>query len=648
MADAGIVFAINSLATLIVVGVVYITGRKRLQSSIWLVYNVLFSAWNFCMYKAVIQSDATIALYWFRASFIPLIFLTPVFLHFLSIYSEKEVFRNRIIKNIYVTFFLIFVAYFIIPGEFIRGVSVGSAGPAYGVRPGGAFLIFVLVFVGFVCCGLYYLGRHAKKAYLVFRRNQRIWIFFGMFLSVLSPVHFFLSAYGIRFFSMGLFMVLPYLAITGYAIVKYHVPEVNIVFKKATLLSYSSLFIILSYSFAVFLLHRIVGMEYFESSIIAGSIILINILLTAHYGGMLRFNKMAENIVFKNRLAYYKFLETFNAMMKEERDINSILGYVLDSMKDLIGIRCVMLYMSDEETSSFKLTVSRGVDRKLAKEARSVSAASPLIDFLKEGNIYVAGETADFDEYYNLEEVKKVFDKVNVKMTMPLLYSVPLYQGRDVIAFLTLGEKKDKTAYSEEDVDILNAFGRELSICLDKAKIFMQVITDELTKLYRHGYFYKRLEEEIERSGRYGRTFSLIFVDVDDFKKINDVFGHRVGDEVLRRVAGTISSHLRKVDIAARYGGEEFAILLPETDRANAPVVGERIRKLVEEDFLKRETRMQVLKQAFADGVRLKVTVSVGISSYRPGGEVDTLVKEADKALYRAKWEGKNKVFSSE
>ena len=91
----------------------------------------------------------------------------------------------------------------------------------------------MIIFIGFVCCGFYYLGRHTKKTYLVFRRNQRIWIFLGMFLSVLSPMHFFLSAYGIRLLSMSLFAVLPYLAITGYAIVKYHVPEVNIVFKKA-------------------------------------------------------------------------------------------------------------------------------------------------------------------------------------------------------------------------------------------------------------------------------------------------------------------------------------------------------------------------------------------------------------------------------
>lgn len=411
-------------------------------------------------------------------------------------------------------------------------------------------------------------------------------------------------------------------------------------------MAYTSVFVILLYIGAMYIFHHVIGIRYFESSIISGVLILLNILFTVHYGGILRLNKIANNIVYKRRLAYYNFLENFNFMMKEEKDLYTLLYYIVDSLKDIINAKCVMLYLFDEDRFSFKLEIYRGISREAARGVSSIPATSSLVEFLREGNIYVPGESKDFAEDYNLDGIKKDFDRIKIKLTVPLLYSMPLYHGRGVVAILNLGDKKNSEPYTPEDIDILNAFGRELSICLDKAKLFTQAISDDLTKLYRYNYFQKRLDEELERGNRYNRVFSLILVDVDEFKKINDVYGHRVGDEVLKKVASIIRSHLRKVDIAARYGGEEFGILLPETNRQNALIVAERLRKTIEEEFGKRETKKQILKQGFSDGVRLMITVSMGVSAYSPGVEKETLIKIADKALYRAKWEGRNRVCS--
>ncbi|MCQ9207191.1 MAG: diguanylate cyclase, partial [Omnitrophica bacterium] len=556
------VFAANAIITLLAGVGIYIFRRKRLQSSVWLVYNILLSTWSYCLYEAAIQTKASLATYWVRTSLIPLIFLVPVFLHFLSIYSDRRIFQARIIRNVYIVFFLIFVTSFVIPKEFIKGM-LPNPFFNYVASPGLAFKIFSFVFIGFIFCGFYYLLRPSKKAYLEFRRNQRIWIFFGMLCGIMAPLNFIFASYKLVFFPFGAFFILPYLAVTGYAIAKYHVPEVNILFKKVKILSYLVLFVIAIHTVVVLVLHKMLGVKYFESSVISGCIILLNILLTVHYGRLLKFNKLTESVVYKRRLAYYKFLENFNSMVKEAKDLDTLLTYIVDSLMNIIGMKCAMLYLLDEESSSYRLKVLKGIGREAVKEIDTIPAASPLIDFLKDGNIFVTYENNDFSQDYNLEAIRKVFNRINVRLTMPLRYSLPLYHGRDVVAFLNLGNKKDNTEYQDEDIDILNAFGRELSFCVDKAKLFVQVITDDLTNLYRHSYFYKRLDEEIERSKRYDRVFSIVLVDIDDFKKINDVFGHRVGDAVLKKIAILIKSNLRKVDIAARYGGEEFGILLP-------------------------------------------------------------------------------------
>jgi len=642
MENFNFLFAFNAIAAFVVGGIVYITGRKRQPSSVWLVYNTLWSVWSFSVYQAFIQPQQDTALFWLRMSLIPIIFIAPVFLHFLAIYSDREIFKNKVIGRVYAIFFLIFIVSFIIPGEFIKGVARGGC-LGYVALPGQAFWAFVCIFLGFIFVGFFYLIKPAKKTYLQFRRNQRVWLFYGMFFSIL-PIFCFLTAFKINVFSYTLFCVIPYLLITGYAIVRYHVLEVNVLFKKMSVMSYTSLFVIAIYLSAVYGLNRLIGMDFFTSTIISGSVILLNILFTAHYGGMLKLNKVAENIVYRRRLAYYKFMENFNTMIREGRDLDTLLYYIVDSLMEIVGIKCVTLYLHDEEQSLFNLHISRGIERQAVKDVKSINSDNPFIEFLRDGNMFVAEESVELSNGYNLEDIKKSFDKINVKLSIPLYYSLPLYRGRDVVAVLNLGNKKNDLPYNHEDIDILNAFGRELSMCIDKAKLFTRLISDDLTNVYRQSYFNQRLDEELDRSKRYTRVFSLALIDVDDFKKVNDVFGHRVGDEVLKKVASTIRTELRKVDITARYGGEEFSVLLPETDQSRAVIAIERIRKAIETEFQKSDVKKEVLKQAFAEGVRFKVTVSVGIAAYRPGIEKDKLIKEADKALYKAKWEGKNRV----
>ena len=172
---------------------------------------------------------------------------------------------------------------------------------------------------------------------------------------------------------------------------------------------------------------------------------------------------------------------------------------------------------------------------------------------------------------------------------------------------------------------------------LKSEKLYKELsITDDLTQLYNSRCFYKKLEEEIERVMRYQQPLSLLLFDIDDFKKINDRYGHLKGDNVLKMAGEIIQGCLRKVDSAYRYGGEEFTVLLPGTGVEAAINVAERIRKRFEaHDF-----------SSIADQP-LTISVSIGAAQFKPGEEMEAFVKRTDDALYEAKQNGKNRVHSS-
>jgi diguanylate cyclase (GGDEF)-like protein len=183
------------------------------------------------------------------------------------------------------------------------------------------------------------------------------------------------------------------------------------------------------------------------------------------------------------------------------------------------------------------------------------------------------------------------------------------------------------------------------------------VIKDSLTSLYNRRYFFSRLTSEIQRAKRYKRNLSLLIIDVDDFKKYNDRYGHLAGDVALRVISGAILSSIRRsdgkpsydVDIACRYGGEELAVILPETDFAQGAVAAERLRGHIET-----KCDVAVAKKAIIDSDEARrevpgLTVSIGVASY-PAHATDTegLINAADRAMFNAKDTGKNRVVVSD
>ena len=192
-------------------------------------------------------------------------------------------------------------------------------------------------------------------------------------------------------------------------------------------------------------------------------------------------------------------------------------------------------------------------------------------------------------------------------------------------------------AFNDDDRDLLRSLAAQATVALENVDLHLQVsrqaVTDQLTGLANHGRFQEMLGLEIEQVRRYRHPLGLILLDIDDFKRVNDTYGHQQGDRVLREVARVLRESSRDVDVPARYGGEEMALILPHTDLDGSYAIAERVRAAVEQ-----------LRVPMIDGTgELRVTASVGVATTLEG-EKDGLVAEADAALYRAKRAGKNRV----
>ena len=168
----------------------------------------------------------------------------------------------------------------------------------------------------------------------------------------------------------------------------------------------------------------------------------------------------------------------------------------------------------------------------------------------------------------------------------------------------------------------------------NNAQLEKMVSIDRLTQVHNRNYYEMQVPLEIERANRNKMTLGFLIADIDDFKKVNDVYGHAVGDQVLRLVAQTVRKSLRKIDLLFRYGGEEFIVLLPGTGAESAQRTAERIRGIVAR-----------AEHPLDDGRRVKVTISIGGCIYPQDAQNEShLLRTADKALYLAKEKGKNRV----
>jgi diguanylate cyclase (GGDEF)-like protein len=211
---------------------------------------------------------------------------------------------------------------------------------------------------------------------------------------------------------------------------------------------------------------------------------------------------------------------------------------------------------------------------------------------------------------------------------------VPMFARGNVTGFLTI-DSRSKGAYSDTDAQLAQAFANQAAIAIENARLFEKVqhlaVTDPLTELYNRRHFFDLARREFYRSRRYGDSMSLIMLDVDDLKLVNDTYGHQAGDRLIQFIGEQCSSQLRQADIAARYAGDEFIIALPGTDLEGGIQVAKRIKDKIADGF------------AVENNQLLPVAATLGVSELdETCFSLEMLLTRADKAMYAAKDAGKN------
>jgi diguanylate cyclase (GGDEF)-like protein len=228
------------------------------------------------------------------------------------------------------------------------------------------------------------------------------------------------------------------------------------------------------------------------------------------------------------------------------------------------------------------------------------------------------------------------FEQRTTGFSVGSLVAAPLIAGGRVVGVLSASAAEPES-FVERDRDLAQLLANCAAPAIETARLERLAVTDDLTRAYNHRYLSSRLPEEVGRARRYGDGFSLLMMDLDHFKRVNDTHGHGVGDEVLRGFVDRVRAEVREADVLIRRGGEEFVLLMPSTDAGEARAVADRIRARVAERPI-----------VTATGGDVPLTVSIGIATWGADEPGHRLEARADAALYRAKSAGRDRVEVAE
>lgn len=330
-------------------------------------------------------------------------------------------------------------------------------------------------------------------------------------------------------------------------------------------------------------------------------------------------------------------LAAFNDIAKaltSTLEVGEVLQLVMQKVTELLKPSNWSLLLMDEATGRlyFEVAVGEGAERlKTLTLAPGEGIA---------GGVYELSEPRLVHDVREDPTFARRFDLTTDFHTRSVL-AVPLRSKGRVLGVIELVNGRNDPRFSFEDLQALTGMADYVAIAIENARNFKRVqeltLTDEHTGVYNARHLRASLDQEVKRASRFAHPLSLIFLDLDHFKRVNDTHGHLVGSAVLKETAEVLTRTVRGVDSVFRYGGDEFAVLLIETDLSGSRKIGERVRDALRE---------QVFQEK--QGLALRLTASLGIATYPDHGtHALGLLEAADRAMYRVKALGRNGVLSA-
>ncbi len=303
----------------------------------------------------------------------------------------------------------------------------------------------------------------------------------------------------------------------------------------------------------------------------------------------------------------------------------------MNKMQDAVKAASWFIYLLDEETGELVLDMTAN-KRERKQKLRLKAGEGTAGQVAKEGIPLLIPDISQDSRF------KVVHERGSTKPKS--LICIPVKNQGQVVGVIELRNKTTGEPFTQDDLERIIKISDYTALAIKMTSIYQKMveltITDDLTKLFNTRYLNRTIELEIQRCERSRNSVSLIFMDIDYFKQINDQFGHLTGSKILVELGQLLIKNLRSFDIVARYGGDEFVIVLPQTPPSVASNVAERIRKAVEENiFLRKE------------GYLIRMTASFGVASYPESAKSkEELLKLADDAMYRVKNYTRNGVYA--
>lgn len=515
-------------------------------------------------------------------------------------------------------------------------VVSGNPGLQAELLTGRHYLVNYSIHAGIL--GLYVLiilayrfAMNGRVAFFVpIRKTRNILLF-------MTPVNVFIS-YVVYYFGYPLFpwshlgIIIAFMFIS-YAILRYRLIDITEIFQRLLV------YLLLSSVFFGIWIIFIIGISPSNTQILLS--ILYALLVVALFNPLhMLIQRVVSRIIFPQRYDYQKTIMEVSMKVVTVLDYNKLIEIVRDTILDTVKASAFALLVYEDENDSYIPVSVHGVP---PENITSLSTMDELIRFMRLVNREVFREELEDERTGDANELTAVLRAFNAELVVPMSFKGSLK------GILCIGDRKTGDIFNRRDIELLQILANHIVIALENARLYELAIRDGLTKLYISRFFHQRVSEEITNTVRAKRQLSLLMIDLDHFKTVNDTYGHPAGDMVLKETSHIISDQVRLVDIVSRYGGEEFAVILPETDNERAAVIAERIRKRIENTTFTRGIKRTIsIGIATIDGRTMSAEINFdsimsrsAMHSKVEGVKIE-LIRRADEALYAAKAAGRN------